>query len=362
MSTRFAVIGAGRFAEECHIPGIQAHGAAEVAVLCSRGVEKARAVAKRFGVAEVMTDYEALLRRTDIDGVTIATPDASHFALARAALLAGKPVFCEKPLTMTLAEADELVGVAERTGLVTMVAFTFRYARALHLLRQMVRAGEIGRPLHVAMQAYWGHVGQPGQPLAWRDQADQSAAGIWGDAGSHLFDALAYAVAPVQDVCAQMMIARRAEGVSQPDSIDLGVCLGRLSLDHAGPTTGYVDRDPATVFVTMTASRVGSAGGMGDDMVVSGTTGVLAISLSRGQTERARLLRPGGAWQDVSLPPDANTGQPLALTRMMGAFVEAVRRGATDPAQDPTFAAGLHAQRALAAGLRSAQTNQWVTV
>jgi predicted dehydrogenase len=64
----------------------------------------------------------------------------------------------------------------------------------------------------------------------------------------------------------------------------------------------------------------------------------------------------------VALPDDATTDQPLALVRMMGAFVDAVLHGHLDPEQDPSFAAGLHTQLALDAGLRSARSGRWEEV
>jgi predicted dehydrogenase len=87
------------------------------------------------------------------------------------------------------------------------------------------------------------------------------------------------------------------------------------------------------------------------------------VSLTRGQRERVSLLRAGRrTWDDVALPEDATTDQPRALARMMGAFVDAVLRGHLDPQQDPGFAAGLHTQQALDAGLRSAWSGCWEEV
>jgi predicted dehydrogenase len=88
---RVAVIGAGLFAEQCHIPGIQAHPQAEVVALCARNRERVTAMAARFGVTDVYTNYRELLGRADIDAVTVATPDVLHHEVAIAALHTGKP-------------------------------------------------------------------------------------------------------------------------------------------------------------------------------------------------------------------------------------------------------------------------------
>jgi predicted dehydrogenase len=96
---------------------------------------------------------------------------------------------------------------------------------------------------------------------------------------------------------------------------------------------------------------------------VVGTRGAVHVSLTRGQHERVSLLRAGsGTWEDVALLDDATTDQPLALVRMMGAFVDAVLRGHLDPQQDPGFVNGLHTQLALDAGLRSARSGRWEDV
>ena len=364
---RVGVVGAGRFAEECHVPGVQAHPRGDVVALCARNRERATAMAARLSVPEVYTDYRELIARPDVDAITVATPDALHLPVAVAALEAGKHVFCEKPLAMNVAEARTMVEVADQSGRVAMVAFTFRYARALQELRRLLGQGAIGTPFYVAMQVHWGGIIAPGTALTWREQAGESAAGIWADGGAHLFDALAYAVAPAQQVCAQLMIVPREDGSPQPGTIDLATALARLRLpgrdSSARRPSGDADREPGTIHVSLLVSRVDRPREGADGIHVIGTRGALHVSLTRGQHERVSLLHAGsGTWEDVALPDDATTDQPLALVRMMGAFVDAVLRGHLDPEQDPGFVAGLHTQLALDAGLRSARSGCWEDV
>ncbi|HZS92435.1 MAG TPA: Gfo/Idh/MocA family oxidoreductase [Chloroflexota bacterium] len=362
---RVGVVGAGLFAEQCHIPGIQAHPKGEVVALCARNHARVERLAARFDVPDVHTDYHELVARPDIDAVTVATPDALHCEVTLAALQAGKHVFCEKPLAMNAAQAREMAEARERSDLVGMVAFTFRYSLALMALRRLLRENAIGRPFFVQMQVHWGNLIANTHELVWRDQAAESAAGIWGDGASHLFDALAYALGPVQQICAQMMIVPRDQGTPQPDSIDLAAAMARLRLDGGsnGNLPGFSDRREGDVHVTVLTTRVDRSRLPADEIQVVGTHGAVSSTLTRGAGERASILRAGQSnWEDLDLGPEANSGQPLALTRMMGAFVDAVLRGSLDPDQDPGFDAGLHTQLALEAGLRSARSGRWEDV
>ena len=81
---------------------------------------------------------------SDVDGVVIATPVNTHYALARQALLHGKHVLVEKPLTANVAEAEELVELAEERHLTLMVGHTFEYSPAVNELRKIIASGELG--------------------------------------------------------------------------------------------------------------------------------------------------------------------------------------------------------------------------
>ncbi len=90
------------------------------------------------------TDIEAVFR-SDVDGVVIATPVRTHYELARLALLHGKHVLVEKPLTANVEEAEALVALAQERGRVLMVGHTFEYNPGVNELRKLVRNGDLGK-------------------------------------------------------------------------------------------------------------------------------------------------------------------------------------------------------------------------
>ncbi len=105
-------------------------------------------VQAQYPSVRISPDYGQLLR-SDIDAVVVATPIRTHHAFAKAALLAGKHVMVEKPLAASTAEAEELVGLAEASGLTLMVGHTFEYHPAVSALREIVESGEIGEVYYV---------------------------------------------------------------------------------------------------------------------------------------------------------------------------------------------------------------------
>ncbi len=93
----------------------------------------------------VVVDYRDLFARADLAAVTIATPAHTHHHIAKACLLAGKDVFVEKPMTMTAAESEELVEIAEKDGRILMVGHLLLYKPAVQFIRDYLAAGSLGR-------------------------------------------------------------------------------------------------------------------------------------------------------------------------------------------------------------------------
>jgi predicted dehydrogenase len=122
----------------------------EARVIVSRSRQKAEAAAREHGFAEGSDDFEATIRRDDIDVVYIATPHSEHHRQAIAALRAGKHVLVEKPMTTSARDTEELCSLARRLGLFAMEAMWTAFNPAIIELRRRVAAGAIGdvRLLH----------------------------------------------------------------------------------------------------------------------------------------------------------------------------------------------------------------------
>lgn len=116
----------------------------ELRWLCDLDLARAEQVLGPRSVVRATASFEEVLADPDVAAVAIATPAATHFDLARAALEAGKHVLVEKPLTPTVAEGRKLVDLAERVGRVLMCDHTYCYTPAVQRIRDLIRGGEIG--------------------------------------------------------------------------------------------------------------------------------------------------------------------------------------------------------------------------
>lgn len=348
---RFGVIGAGAFAEACHLPGLQASPQAEVVALCGRRRERAAALAARFAVPHVCADAAELVARDDVDAVAICTPNAAHREQVLLALAHGKHVFCEKPLGLTLAEAEEMAAAARASGRVHMVAFTYRYLHGVAELRRRVRAGEVGEPhLFRAHHEFWDGL-RPGATIGWRELQGPAGGGVLWDSGSHFFDLARFLLGPVAAVQATTQTLPR-EAVEQATGRRLAVETDDLAMSWLRFASGARGQWHAS---RITPPRTDN------HVQVIGSDGALEALLSRGRLDRLRALAPGEReWRELPLPAEAAAGGSHALTRMMGAFVAACGAGVAGEL-DATFEDGLAVQRLLDAAAASARDG-WVAL
>jgi predicted dehydrogenase len=348
---RVAVIGAGGFAEICHVPGVQSHPRAEVVALCGRNAERCRAMAERLGVPEAIPDFREVVARPDIDAVTITTPNVAHHPIATAAFAAGKHVFCEKPLAMTRAEAEAMRRAAEGSGRVHQVAFTFRFTHCLQRLREELAAGTIGRPFYVRVHGEGFGDLRPGGRGGWRHVQALAGGGMLADMGSHYFDLVNWIVGPVAEVCGLLETVPREKTVGGEsvtvDSDDLAACWFRTGSGVSGQ---------------FFSSRVTPPRGANGYFEVIGETGALYAATTRGGGDALRLMRPGEPEADLPLPEESRSKQDYALGRMMRAFVDAILAGRSNSDVDATFVDGWRVQCAQEAVFTSAREKRWVAV
>jgi predicted dehydrogenase len=149
----------------------------------------ARNAATQYGFAEHATDWRQVVERKDIDIVDICTPNDTHAEIAIAAAKAGKHVMCEKPMSMTVAEAEAMLAAAKETGVVTMVSYNYRHTPAIQMAKRLIDQGRIGDIL--TFRGYylqdWG--ADPSAPLSWRFNKAKAGSGTLGDVGTHVIDA-----------------------------------------------------------------------------------------------------------------------------------------------------------------------------
>lgn len=198
---KVGVIGS-RFQADIHVASMQMHPAEiEVAAVASPTAGNAAKLAKHYGVPLVFHDYREMLKEKDIDMVTITAPNRLHAQMTIDIAKAGKHVVCEKPLCMTLEEADEMVEVCQQQGVLFMYAeelfFTPKYVKA----KEMADQGAFG-DIYLVKQSE-KHYG-PHAPWFW--DVEQSGGGVFMDMGCHgiAFAYWFYDRVPIKSVMAQM--------------------------------------------------------------------------------------------------------------------------------------------------------------
>ena len=184
------VAGTG-FIGPAHIEGLRRNGIRVLGLVGSTG-EKAGQKAAELGISRAYNSLDEMLADPEIDVVHLATPNHLHHPHAKAALLAGKHVVCEKPLAMTSKESAELVELAAEKQLVNAVNFNIRMYPLVHQARSMVQSGEIGK-LFILQGSYlqdWLLF-----PTDWNWRLEPDLGGTLravGDIGSHWLDLVTF--------------------------------------------------------------------------------------------------------------------------------------------------------------------------
>lgn len=182
-----AIFGTG-FMGRVHLEAVRRVESVETAAIAARNAEAATRLASGFAVPKATTDYREVLRDPAIAAVHITTPNAQHFSMAKDALLAGKHVLCEKPLTTTVAEAEELSSLAAKQNLRNCVCHNLRYYPMVQQMRRLREAGELGDIL-VVQGTYSQDWLLYDTDWNWRIDAKASGASrCMADIGSHFFD------------------------------------------------------------------------------------------------------------------------------------------------------------------------------
>ncbi len=182
----------GHFFEIPYIPVLK--------VLCGRNQEKLKAGAEKWGWSETASDWQAIVRRPDIDVVDIAVPNSLHAPIAIAAADAGKIVLCEKPLATSLAEAENMA--AAMCKVPSLVWFNYRRIPAVVFAKRLISEGRIGQAYHYRATYLNQSGNDPSKATTWRYRRSEAGMGAAGDLLSHSIDSALYLNGPISELTA----------------------------------------------------------------------------------------------------------------------------------------------------------------
>lgn len=227
------------------------------------------ALAERFGLA-LTTSYADVLADPTIDAVALCTPHSQHAAEVIAAAKAGKHVFCEKPFTLTVEDAQAAIAACKAAGVTLHVGFNRRYAPAYIEMTHRIAGGAIGKVRHIEGQ-FSGPPSYQTEPGNWRANQVESPAGSMAARGVHVIDSMVHLAGPAETVFA--FSGRLQHDIDVDDTTS---CLLRF----AGGVTGYL----GTLHATAAFYRIHAFGSKGA-LEMRGETELLASDLT-GKVER----------------------------------------------------------------------------
>ncbi len=334
---RLGLIGAsvgGTWSARAHLPALRASAEVELTAVCTTRADSAEAARQAWGARLAFDDYRRMVASPEIDAVAIVVRVPSHYAPTRAALEAGKHVYCEWPLGRTTAEAVELAALAEARGLVTAVGLQARVNPAVMHMKELVEAGFVGKvmAIHVSLMRE-GVLSRPSNRTWQRDAA--LGANTLTIANGHTVDAMRFVAGDFARLSA--VVATEAKqwldtgtntllDVTSPDNVLLS---GRL-------TNGAV----ASVHIGAIPFA-----GSGYRMEIYGSEGTL-VATGEDSPQLSKVLLHGaqGGNTLAAMPapqrltfaaPGTPSGEPGNVGQLYALFAKAVREGRS---RQPTFA------------------------
>lgn len=375
---RTAIVGTG-FMGRVHLEAVRRTEGVEVAAIVGRTEDAAQRLGAGFGVPLMKADYREVLRDRTIDAVHVCTPNAQHYSMTKDALETGKHVLCEKPITMAVREAEELVSLAAKQGLRNCVCHNLRYYPMVQQMRQLREAGELGEILVVQ-----GTYSQDWllYDTDWNWRADSKVSGpsrCMADIGSHWFDLAEHLTGlRVTSLCADLQTFHRTrkrpkhsvetfanklmgpeDYIETPvDTEDFGAVILRMGTRTRG---------------CMSASQVSAGRKNGFRMEIYGSRSSVAWNQERpdelwvGHRDSGNalfvkdpsLLLPG-ARGFADLPGGHSEGYDDTFKQVFRRFYASI--GSSGTAEYPQFVDGLRQLKILDAVLESHRARKWVDV
>ncbi|MFQ6549782.1 Gfo/Idh/MocA family protein [Aestuariibius sp. 2305UL40-4] len=310
-----------------------------------------------YGFARAAANWQDLVADPGVEAVVIASPQKTHRAIAEAAFALGKPVFCEKPLGASIADAEAMVTAAETGGAVHMIGFNYVRTPATQFARQLISEGAIGKVTWFRGEHTEDFYADPQLPASWR--TDGEANGTMGDLAPHLINAALALMGPIESVMAEIETVHESRGGVPVTNDDQAQMLCRFT----DGTRGH-----------LYFSRIATGRKMGYIYEITGTRGAIrfnqedqnALWLYKAEGPEAergfRQILTGPAHPDYLAfcqGPGHGTGYQDQIIIEARDFLEAIADGTP---HWPTFRDGLAVARVVDAARRSHDQGRWTPV
>lgn len=346
----------------------------EMVAICGRNVSAVQAAADQLGWSESVTDWKELVNREDIDLIDINAPSDAHKEIAIAAAKAGKHIFCEKPLALTLADGREMLQAAEEAGVTHMVGFNYRFSPAVRLAKKLVESGRLGQIYHFRAWFLQDWIMDPQFPLVWRLQKEVAGSGSHGDLGAHLIDLAHYLVGDMQEVIGmsetfikERPIASEMTGLSAKGST--GGPMGKVTVDDA---TLFMARFENGALGSFEATRFAAGHRSTNSFEINGSMGSVKFDFERMNElevyftsddedvqgfRRVLATDPVHDYMEAWWPPGHTIGFEHTFTHEILELSTAISEG-RQPV--PNFEDGVKCQAVLEAVDKSIEERRWV--
>jgi predicted dehydrogenase len=346
---RLGLIGAsvkGTWSARSHLPALRASLDVELTAVCTTRADSAEAARQAWGARLAFDDWRKMTASPEIDAVAVVVRVPSHFAPAKAALEAGKHVYCEWPLGRTTAEAVELAALAKAKGLVTAVGLQARVNPAVMHMKELVEAGFVGEVMavHVSLKRE-GVLSRPSH-RTWQRDAELGANTLT-IANGHTVDALRFVTGDFRRLSA--VVATQAK-----QWLDTGT---NTWLDVTSPDNVLISGHLANGAVASVHIGAIPFAGSGYRMEIYGRDGTLvAVGEDSPQLSEVSLHGAKGGNTLAAMPvpehftfaaPDTPSGEALNVGQMYTQFVRAIRDRAVHASERrlPTFATAVELHR-----------------
>ncbi len=234
----YGIIGFGAFAERAIMPAIRAASNAELTAIQKRSPEAARQKAIEYGIPFSFDSVEALVSSPEVDAVFIVSSNAQHHAEALAAAAAGKHILVEKPMAVSVRQAQEMADAARRSGVKLMVGHMLRFSPLVLRMREIVASGTIGKVIFA--QSHFIYDVRMSQ-RAWVLDQKEAGAGPLFDIGVHCLDTMRFILGDdrVADVRSMMNNTPTSGKVETANVLSLHFSRGTLGTIYTSYETPY---------------------------------------------------------------------------------------------------------------------------